>query len=130
MMWLVQPLLNFFGGPLITGAVDAYKAKLAAGNTRERIEADIAARELAVQQKELELQTDYKKSILGHWYDPVNLFGYIMVVYFGKIVVWDKVLGWGTTDPIEGAGAEWAGMIMMFFVGARGAVSVAKVLRG
>lgn len=131
-MWLalLQPVLNFFGGPVIQGAVDAYKAKLESGNTQARIEAELAGRELQVQQRELELQNEYRKAILGKWYDPVNLFGYIMVTYLGKVIIWDKVLDWGSTDPIEGAVGEWAGWIMVFFVGARGTISVARILRG
>lgn len=130
-MWTA--ILSFLGGPIVNAAIKAYTAKLAAGNTSERIAADLAARELAVQQKELEVQAQYKTALIGHWYEPTNLFGYIMVIYFGKIVLWDKVLKLGTTDALLGAGAEWAGMIMAFYVGGRiasGAISnVARIIK-
>ena len=130
-MWTA--ILSFLGGPIVNAAIKAYTAKLAAGNTSEKIAADLAARELAVQQRELEVQGEYKRALIGHWYEPTNLFGYIMVIYFGKIVLFDKVLKLGTPAAITGAGAEWAGMIMAFYVGGRmatGAInSVARIIK-
>ena len=126
-MWTA--ILSFLGGPVIKGLIDGYKAKLDAGNTSERIAADLAARELEVQRREAEVNSDYKRALIGHWYEPTNLFGYIMVIYFGKIIVWDKVLSLGVTDGITGQGAEWAGWIMMFYVGKRGFENVARIIR-
>lgn len=125
---LLQPLLNFFGGPVIKGAVDAYKAKLEAGNNTDRMAADLAGRELEVQRREIEVQSDYKTSLIGHWYEPVNLFGYIMVFYIGKVMVWDAALGLGSTDAVRGSVAEWAGMIMIFFVGKRAIENTAGII--
>jgi hypothetical protein len=126
-MWIA--ILSFLGGPVVNAAIRAYQAKLAAGNTSENIAADLAARELAVQQREAEVMSEYKRALIGRWYEPTNLFGYIMVIYFGKIIVWDKVLKLGVTDSISGQGAEWAGWIMMFYVGKRGFENVARIIR-
>ena len=126
-MWTA--ILSFLGGPVIKGLIDGYKAKLEAGNTSERIAADLAGRELEVQRREAEVQAEYKRALIGRWYEPTNLFGYIMVIYFGKIIVWDKVLKLGATDSITGQGAEWAGWIMMFYVGKRGFENVARIIR-
>jgi hypothetical protein len=126
-MWTA--ILSFLGGPVVNAAIRAYQAKLAAGNTSENIAADLAARELAVQQREAEVTNEYKRALIGRWYEPTNLFGYIMVIYFGKIIVWDKVLKLGVTDSISGQGAEWAGWIMMFYVGKRGFENVARIIR-
>jgi hypothetical protein len=126
-MWIA--ILSFLGGPVVNAAIKAYQAKLAAGNTSENIAADLAARELAVQQREAEVMSEYKRALIGRWYEPTNLFGYIMVIYFGKIIVWDKVFKLGVTDSISGQGAEWAGWIMMFYVGKRGFENVARIIR-
>ena len=127
--FILQPVLNFFGGPVIKGAVDAYKAKLEAGNNADRIAADLAGRELQVQQREIEVQGQYKIALIGNWYEPTNLLGYIMVIYVGKVVIWDKVLAWGSTDSIQGAVGEWAGMIIAFLVGKRAIENVARIIR-
>ena len=126
---ILQPILNFLGGPVVKGAVDAYKAKLQAGNDADKIAADLAGRELVVQQREIEVQNEYKTSLIGHWYEPVNLFGYIMVFYIGKVMIWDAALGFGSTDAVRGDVGVWAGMIMIFYVGKRGIENVARILK-
>ena len=56
---------NLLGGPFAKAALDAYRARLAAGNTSERITADLATRELAVEQRERELATQLVTSEQG-----------------------------------------------------------------
>ena len=126
---MLQVILGFLGGPIIKGFIDGYKAKLEAGNTADRIAADLAGRELDVQRREVEVQNEYKVALIGRWYEPTQLLGYIMVIYVGKVVVWDIVLGWGTTDPIRGAVGEWAGMIIMFLIGKRGFENIARIIK-
>lgn len=129
-MWNL--ILGFLGGPVIKGVIDGYKAKLEAGNTTERISADLAARELQVQQREIEAHTQLRIAMIGRWYEPTQLLGYIMVIYVAKVVVWDKVLAsltGGSTDPIGGAVGEWAGAIIMFLIGKRGIENVARILK-
>lgn len=123
-------LASLLSGPIVRSALDGYKARLEAGNTTERIAADLALRELDVQAREIEANRQLRIAQVGHWYTPESLFGYIMVIYFAKIVLWDKVLALGTTDPITGAAAEWAGWIMLFYFGKRGAENVARIVTG
>jgi hypothetical protein len=126
-MWTA--IASILAGPFINGAIKAYQAKLAAGNTSENIAAGLAVRELAVQQKEIEVNGDYRRSLIGHWYEPVNLLAYIIVLYIGKVVVWDTMLGLGSTPAIKGDVAAWMGMVMLFLVGKRGIENVARILR-
>jgi hypothetical protein len=122
MLAFLTPLLSFLGGPIINGVITGYKAKLEAGNTKDKLAADLASRELDVQRREIEVQAQLKTAEIGH----------IMVTYFGKIIIWDKVLGYwtnGSTDAITGDAATWAGMIMAFYVGMRGFENVARILK-
>ena len=127
-------LASILGGPLVNGIIGAYKARLEAGNTHDRINAELAERELAVQQREIEASAELRKAQIGHWYEPEHLFGYIMVAYFAKVVLVDKVLAsvvgadWAT-DPLKGEAATWAGMIMLFYFGKRGFENVARILK-
>lgn len=122
-------LLKFFGGPVIQGAIDAYKAKLAAGNDADRIAADLAGRELQVQQRELELQTQYRIAELGRWYEPDKLMGYAVALYFAKLLIWDKVLALGSTDPLLGWAATTANLIVAFYFGKRAFENVARIIK-
>ncbi len=126
-MW--QWLGNLIAGPVLGKAVDAYKAKLDSGNTSERLAADLAARELDVQKREAELQTEYKKSIVGTWYAPANLFGYVMVFHLTKVIIYDNALGLGFTYDLKGNTAIWAGMIMVYWLGTRAVDSVMRIIR-
>lgn len=135
-MWNL--ILGFIGGPVIKGVIDGYKAKLEAGNTTERISADLAGRELDVQRKEVEVQAQLKVAQIGHWYEPEKLFAYILVVYFAKLVLWDKIIGSFAgytpnvfrTDPLTGEAVGWAAIIMGFYFGKRGIENVARILKG
>lgn len=130
-MW--GALLSFLGGPLISGAISAYKAKLEAGNTQDRMAVELAERELQVQQRESELQADYKRQLIGHWYEPANLAAYVFVFYFAKVVVFDTMLGLGTTPAIKGNVGEWMGLVAAFLFGKRGVenlgMTIASVFR-
>jgi hypothetical protein len=126
-MWAL--IFKFLSGPLLGKLVDGYKAKLESGNTSERIAADLAGRELAVQQAEIQAQTQLRIAQIGHWYTPENLAAYIFVAYLGKVVIYDVMLGLGTTDAIRGNVGEWLGLIAMFLFGKRGIENVARILK-
>ena len=121
---------NLLGGPFAKAAVDAYRAKLTAENTSEKIAADLAARELSVSERERELATQVVLAEQGRWYTalPRPLFAGAFVIYAWKVVVWDKVLGWGTTDPLTGDVAQWAMIVLTAYFGGRSLEKVARIL--
>ncbi len=121
---------NLLGGPFAKAAVDAYRAKLTATNTSERIAADLAARELEVEKREQELRTELLVAEQGRWYTalPRPLFALAFIIYVWKVVVYDKVLGWGTTDPLTGDVAQWAMIVLTAYFGGRSLEKVARIL--
>jgi hypothetical protein len=120
---------SFLAGPLLGKALDAYKAKLAAGNTEDGIKADLAAKEVLLQQRELELQAQYRIAEIGHWYEPDKIMGYCVAIYFGKLLVIDKVMGWGTTDPLAGFAETTANLIVAFYFAKRGFENIARIIK-
>jgi hypothetical protein len=126
-MWLA--ILSFLGGPVIKGLIEAYQAKLKAGNVDSRIAADIAAGEIAAQTAETQAITQLKIAQIGHWYEPEKLAFYITLAFYAKCLVWDKMLALGTTDPLAGDVSVWAGMIMGFYFGKRTFENVARIIR-
>lgn len=129
MLAIVQWLAGFLTAPLLKSAIDAYKTKVAGANDAARIAADLAGRELLVQQREAELQTEYRIATVGRWYEPDKLMGYCVAIYFGKLLLWDKVLGLGVTDPLGGFASTTANLIVMFYFGKRGIENVAAILK-
>lgn len=122
-------LASLVTGPLLDKALDGWKAKLAADNDADKIAADLAAREIAVQQREAELQTQYRIASLGYWYEPDKLMGYAVAVYVAKLLIYDKVLGLGTTDPLGGWIEVTANLIVGFYFAKRGFENVAKIIK-
>jgi hypothetical protein len=120
---------KLLGGPFAKAAVDAYRAKLSAENSSEKIAADLAARELSVEQRERELAPQVVIAEQGRWYAalPRPLFALAFIIYVWKVVVWDKVLGLGSTDPIEGELATWCGAIITAYFGGRSLEKIARI---
>jgi len=120
---------NLLGGPFAKAAVDAYRAKLTAENTSEKIAADLAARELDVEQRERELAAQVVVAEQGAWYTalPRPLFAYAFVIYAWKVVVWDAVFGLGATPALSGDVAQWATIVLTAYFGGRSLEKVARI---
>ncbi len=127
MQWLVSLLT----GPIINGAIKAYQAKLAAGNTSEKIAADLAAKDLELQGREAEINSKVVIAEQGRWYTAIirPLMALPFVVFAWKVVVWDKVLGWGTTDPLDPNMWSVFLAIVTCYFGGRTLEKIARIVR-
>lgn len=74
----------------------AYDNKLKAKNNEQRIEAERDIARLEAQQAVLIAE---QGSWMTRWIRPA--FAAPFVIYDAKVIVWDKVLKLGTTDPIS-----------------------------
>jgi len=124
-------LANLIGGPIVSGLINAYKAKLDAANTQDRIAADLAAKEI---EAEIEARKQASATIIaeqGRWYTACirPLLAAPFVIFTWKVVVWDKVLAWGSTDPLNGDVSTWAGYIIIAYFGGRSFEKVARIFR-
>ena len=126
-MWMT--ILSFLGGPVIKGLIAAYQAKLKAGNIDNKIAADLAATEIAAQAAEAQTQIQLKISEIGHPWEPEKIAFYVTLVFYSKCVVWDTVLGFGTTPPLKGDVSVWAGLVMSFYFGKRTFENVARIIK-
>ena len=125
-------LASLIGGPIVNGLIEGYKAKLDAANTHDRIAADLAAKAI-----EAEIAARQQASAIiiaeqGRWFTAIirPLLALPIIIYFWKVIVWDKVLELGATDPITGMVSDWAGTIVAAYVGGRTIEKVARVLGG
>jgi hypothetical protein len=126
-MWMT--IMSIIGGPVIKGLIDAYQAKLKAGNTSEKIAADLASNEIAAQTAETQAITQYRIAEIGHPFEPNKLIGYFVAIYFGKLLIWDKVLGLGTTDGLQGFAATTANLVVSCYFVKRGFENVARIIK-
>ena len=125
-------LASLIGGPIINALIEGYKAKLDAANTHDRIAADLAAKDI---EAEISARKEASATIIaeqGRWYTAIirPLLALPLIIYFWKVIVWDKVLGLGATDPLTGMVSDWAGTIVTAYVGGRTVEKVARTLGG
>lgn len=125
-------LASLIGGPIINGFIEGYKTKLGAANTNDRIAADLAAKDI---EAEIAVRQQASAIIIaeqGRWYTAIirPLLTLPIIIYFWKVIVWDKVLGLGVTDPLTGMVSDWAGTIVTAYVGGRTVEKVSRTLGG
>ena len=83
-----------------------------------------------VEQRERELATQAVIAEQGRWYTalPRPLFAGAFIIYVWKVVVWDRVLGLGTTDALTGDVAQWAMIVLAAYFGGRSMEKVARIV--
>jgi hypothetical protein len=129
-MWMT--IISFIGGPVIKGLIDAYNMHLKAQSADAATAANLAGKEIAAQQAEIAAQTQLKIAEIGHPWEPEKLAFYVTLVFYSKVMIWDKVLGsltHGSTDEVTGAAGIWAGLIMSFYFAKRGFENVARIIK-
>src|SRR6516165_1254856 len=129
---MLQWLAQFLTAPIVNGFLNAYKAKLAAANAQGAQAVEVARAALLA---EIEARRNANAVILakqGRWYTAIirPLLAAPVVIYLWKVIVWDIVLSLGTTDPIGGDVAEWAGWIVTAYVGGRSLEKIARTIGG
>ena len=114
--FLSAPIIGALLKPLIGGLLDGYKAKLENQTSREAVAADLAKKDIDLQVRESELRAQIVVAEQGSWLTrsvrPVWAAPFI--IWTWKVVIWDKVLGWGTTDELGGI----SGQLIMIIAGA------------
>jgi hypothetical protein len=102
-------LLKLFGvGGIPEQIRGALQDRLNAQNETQRIEADIKLATLQAQMT--------SHSIGGRWITVIQVaFALPFVIYNAKLVVYDKVFGWGVTDPLSPALYDLQTTVISFF---------------
>ena len=125
---MLQWILSVLSAPVFNSIVDAYKAKLAAANTQDKLAVDLAVKEI-----EAEIAGRAQASAIivaeqGRWWTSMirPLAALPVVIYIWKVIVYDKVFGLSATDPITGDVGTWAGVIITTYFGGRTIEKVAE----
>jgi hypothetical protein len=132
-MW--QSIVGFFGGPIATiivnGILSGYKARLDASNTTGAQAADVAKVAL---EAEVKARAEANKVVIaeeGRWYTalPRVAVQAAAAAFFCKAVIWDSMLGWGTTPDLVGTTAITYNLIMGAWFGAYGGAKIIGAVR-
>ena len=92
-------------------------------------------RELAVEQREAEVNADVVKAEQGNWLTRIvrPLFALPFIIFVWKTVVWDKVLGgWthSTTDNLSPDLWQWGGIVLTAYFAGRSLEKAAAIFKG
>jgi hypothetical protein len=131
MLALLAPLISGVFGSAFSSIVDGYKAKLVAMNTTDKLAVDLATKEI---EAEIEARKQATQTILieqGRWWTaaPRAIVQWSFALFVAKVVVYDNMLGLGSTDPLNGDVASWAGMVMVTWFGGRTIEKVAQIFK-
>lgn len=99
MNWVLKMLGSIVTGPLTQISNDlkeAYQARLNAKNDSERIEAE---KQISFLEGQKEIILQAQKGKVEQWVRPLLALPFIL--YNMKLVVYDKMFGWGVTDPLS-----------------------------
>lgn len=99
-------LLKLFGGGIAQQLREAYEARLRATTTEQKYETDIVIAQLEARRDALR-GSRLSGVIQGLWALP-------FIIYTWKLIVYDKILRMGTTDPL-GTYETWVGQAIVSF---------------
>jgi hypothetical protein len=128
-MWAI--LAKLISGPIISGAIEAYKAKLQAGSNQDKLAADLAGKDLELQARERELNVQQNIADGGRWWTaaPRAIVCWAMAIFIAKVVLIDTVLGWGATPALKGLVADAFQAVIVMWFGGRTIEKVARIWR-
>jgi hypothetical protein len=70
-----------------------------------------------------------KAARLVRIFEPDRLMGYCVTIYLAKLLIFDKVLGLGTTDGLAGFASTTANLIVASYFAKRGFENVARIIK-
>jgi len=130
--FLAAPVIGAILGPIINGLLTVQKQKLDAVGSHEARVAELAQQAVALERREAEVNAQVVIAEQGNWMTrwvrPVWAMPFIAFTW--KVVVWDKMLGWGATDPLDPR--MWSVFMLMVgaYYGGRSAEKVATTIAG
>jgi len=118
------PVLNAITGPIL----EAYKAKLGAENNQDGKIVELASKAIDAEIDARREATKICVAEQGRWWTaaPRAITFWSFAIFVAKVVVWDKVLGVGSMDPLTGDVNGWAGMVMATWFGGRSLEKIAS----
>jgi holin (3TMs family) len=133
--WLTTGVLGAILKPVINGLLTAQKQKLDAAGSHEARVAELAQKELSLDQREAEVNAAVVIAEQGNWVTrsvrPMLALPVIVLVW--KLLIWDKALGqWthGSTDSLSDQIWWYCTTVTIAYMGGRSLEKVADKIAG
>lgn len=128
--WITSGALGAILAPVLNFLLNAQKQKLDAAGSHEARVSELAARELALDQREAEVNASVVIAEQGNWITrsirPALAFPVIVIAW--KLIIWDKALGdWthGHTDQLDAHMWSYVNCVVISYMGGRSAELIA-----
>ena len=126
-MWLT--IMQFIGGPVVSGLISAYREHLKATTTDKQTASVLAGQQIAAETADVQAINQLKIAQVGHHWEVEKLFAYVTLFYYAKLLIWDKVMGLGSTDPLTGWALVAANLVIGFYFTKRTAENVTAIIK-
>ena len=129
---ITGPIIGAILQPVVNGLLTAQKNKLDAAGSHEARVAELAQKQLDLDKREAEVNAQVVIAEQGNWITRWvrPAFAMPFILFTWKIVVWDKMLGWGTTDPLDPRMWGVFMAVVIYYFGGRSAEKVAEKIAG
>lgn len=127
---IVTWVMSFLSGPLLNNVFAVWKQKIAQDTDKDKLAADLTSRALTLDIQERQINAQIIAADNGSWFmrTPRALVQWALALYIAKCIIWDTVLGLGTTPQIGGVIESWFGVIIAFWFGGRTAEKIATIM--
>lgn len=124
--WLAQLLASPILGTISQGWRDYLQARLSGDAQAVDLAKAVIAAESMARQQAVAMHIAEQ----GTWFTrmPRAIVQWSFAIFVFKCVVWDNVLQLGTTDPLGGDIATWAGWVMALWFGGRSLEKIATTV--
>ena len=128
---LIGLLVKFLSGGILNRVLDTFDKKVDAGTERERISAGLAAEEIRAEIAARNSARDIVIAEQGRWYTalPRPLIALAFVIFIWKVVVYDTVLGFGTTPHLSDEMYNVLTVVIAAYCGGRTIEKVAQIVK-
>jgi len=130
--FLATPLIGAILNPIVNGLLTAQKQKLDAVGSHEARVAELAQQAVALERREAEVNAQVVTAEQGNFFTRMvrPVWAMPFIAFTWKVVVYDKMLGWGTTDSLDPR--MWSVFMLMVgaYFGGRSAEKVAMTIAG
>ena len=126
-MWLT--IMQFIGGPVVSGLISAYREHLKATTTDKQTASALAGQQIAAETADVQAVNQLKMAQIGHPWEVEKLFAYVTLFYYAKLLIWDKIMALGSTDPLTGWALVAANLVIGFYFTKRTAENVTTIIK-
>lgn len=120
MIWAA--IVRIFTGGTLNKLAAAYRAKQDAQTEQERIAADVEIARMEQQQKNREIGGRITALVQCAWAAP-------FIAYNAKLVLWDKMLGLGVTDPLSADLVRLEATMVSFYFGGAAVIGAVRAIK-